>query len=188
MPQRERNEDERSQVGEITEDFLLDKVEETPLSAAAAAAAAAFSELKQRRRIQDFLKKGGQLKPTLAIPKTPVGPLAKATGFLKLAGAYGPAATGAIEGAKGLYLIGKEGAREGHAEAGEELMKRPKAVQAAKLAFNTADSMSKYGAAGEARDVKRFREQMSTPASRAFEAQGNRRADDIRELLARSGR
>lgn len=177
-----------SQAAEITKAYLLDAVEEKPLAAAAAAAAAAFSKLKTRRQIQDFLKKGGRLQPTLAIPKAPVGALAKATGFLKLAGAYGPAATGGIEGAKGLYLIGKEEAREGHAEAGEELMKRPKVVQAAKLAFNTADSISKYGAAGEARTAKRFREQSDTPASRAFEAQGNRRAADIRELLTRSGK
>lgn len=192
-----------SQAAEITKDFLLDRVEETPLAVAAAAAAAAFSNLKKRRQIQDFLKKSGPapptvaLKPTLAIPKTPMGPLAKAMGFLKLAGAYAPAASGVIEGTKGLYLIGKAGAREGHAEAGEKLMKRPKAVQAGKILFDTADSMSKYGAAMEARDVRSFREKNNIPTTypdmmtleqtREMEKRKGMKAKDIRELLARSG-
>lgn len=193
-----------SQAAEITKDFLLDKVEETSLAAAAAAATVAFSNLKKRRQIQDFLKKSGPprptvaLRPTLAIPKATVGRLAKAKGFLRLTGAYTPLATGVIEGTKGLYLIGKEGAREGHAEAGEKLMKRPKVVQAGKLAFDTADSISQYGAAGEARANRAFREKHNIPATypdmmtreetRSMEGRKSRVAKDLRELLARSGK
>ena len=200
MPPRDRKEkDGLGQVVEITKDYLLDKVEEAPLGAAAAAATLAFEKLKQQRQLKKFLAQGGGVAQAQPPPGTSVSKF-PTVGRAMVKGALGraPVVGAAVEGAKGLYLIGKEGAREGHAEEGEELMRRPKIVQAGKFLFDTAGSMSRYGAAMEARDHKAFREKHNIPAtypdmmtreeSRDMAERKGRVAKDIRELLARSGK
>ena len=67
-----------------------------------------------------------------------------------------PPIDAAIQAAQGFYLIGKEGARDGHAEAGKELTKKPLLYQLGKALLNPEDSLSKYGAYKEAVDKKAF--------------------------------
>jgi hypothetical protein len=196
MPQRDRKEkDGLGQVVEITKDYLLDKVEEAPLSATAAAATLAFKKLKEQQQLKKFLAQGGGVaQARLAAPSVSKFPT---VGRVMVKGSLGPASAvgAAVEGAKTLYLIGQPEAREGHAEAGEELLRKPKVSQAANIALNTADAMSKYGAAMEARDIKRFREENNIPATypdmmtreetRAMEERKGKEAKDIREILNR---
>ena len=197
-PDKKKEKNGLGQVVEITKDYLLDKAVDAPLGAAAAAAGLAFEKLKEQQQLKRFLSQGGGVAQVrLAAPSVSKFPT---VGRVMVKGALGraPVVGAAVEGAKSLYLIGKEGAREGHAEAGEELMREPKALQAAKIVFNTADTMSKYGAAMEARDVKAFREKHNIPATypdmmtleqtREMEKRKGMEAKDIRELLARSGK
>jgi hypothetical protein len=61
-----------------------------------------------------------------------------------------------IQLGKGVYLTTKEGARDGHAEAGKELTKKPLLYQIGKTFLDPADSFSKYGAYKEELDKKAF--------------------------------
>lgn len=94
----------------------------------------------------DWLAKKAGLPIELPTPPTKMGKL-----FSKAASS--PAQT-AVEIAKGTHLIMSEGARDGHAEAGEALMREPLWFQGANMFLSTSDAMSKYGAAKEARDLK----------------------------------
>jgi hypothetical protein len=110
-----------------------------------------------------------------AAKKAAAAKVATATG-VKAAGKIGSAPIQAgIELAKGGYLIGKEGAREGHAEAGRELAKEPLAYQAANLLVSPADALSKYGAAREAKGKKDFEERYINPLKRLIEAEDERK-------------
>jgi hypothetical protein len=67
-----------------------------------------------------------------------------------------PIADAAVQLTKAAYLISKENAREGHAEAGEKLTKKSLPRQVVKTLFDSADSMSKYGAYKEKLDKEAF--------------------------------
>ena len=67
---------------------------------------------------------------------------------------------GAVQLGKAAYLVGKEGARKGHAEAGEALTKKSLPRQVGEITLNTTGSMSKYGAYKEKLDRKAFEESL----------------------------
>ena len=91
------------------------------------------------------------------------------TAGVKTAGKIGNAPIQAgIELAKGGYLIGKEGAREGHAEAGRKLAKEPAVYQAANLLVSPADALSKYGAAREEKGKESFEAEHMQPLNDAI--------------------
>ena len=67
-----------------------------------------------------------------------------------------PLTDAAVQLTKGVYLISKENAREGHAEDGEKLTKKSLPYQVGKTLLDPADSMSKYGAYKEKLDKEAF--------------------------------
>lgn len=83
-------------------------------------------------------------------------------------GLSSPMLGAAIELGKGSYLIGKEGAREGHAEAGRVLAEEPLAYQAANLLVSPADALSKYGAARESKGKAAFEAEHMAPLNEAI--------------------
>lgn len=66
------------------------------------------------------------------------------------------AASGTIELGKGLYKIANPEVRKDDADKGEQLMNEPKWFQAGNAVLNTADAISQYGAAMEARNKEAF--------------------------------
>ena len=80
----------------------------------------------------------------------------------------------AIQAAQGLYLIGKEGARDDHAEAGKELTKKPLPYQLGKAYLTSADSFSKYGAYKEKLDKQAFDKRNKEEISKYSSAYGKR--------------
>jgi hypothetical protein len=67
---------------------------------------------------------------------------------------------GAVQLGKTAYLVGKEGARDGHAEAGEALTKKSLPRQVVETILDPAFTMSKYGAYKEKLDKKAFEESL----------------------------
>jgi hypothetical protein len=109
-------------------------------------------DLIQKNVTGTAFKKAGEALAT-ALPR--LGPLI---------GRAAPVVDTALELGKGAYLMGKQGAREGHAESGKELMDDPFWYQASNAYLNPADAASKYGAAIEADDRKDFeRKNMLAP-------------------------
>jgi len=151
----------------VAKDFLKDKA----LAEAPRAAVLALGKLEQGRR---FLQQGTVpgAASALARAKANTGVV---SGIMKGLGDT-PAIKAAIELGKGSYLIGKEGARKGHSEAGKQLIKEPLAYQAANLLVSPADALSKYGAAREAEGKKAFEERYINPLKRRIEAEDERKA------------
>ena len=150
----------------VAKDFLKDKA----LQEAPRAAVLALNKLEQGRR---FLQQGTVPGAASALARTKAEASA-VSGIMKRLGNT-HAIKAAIELGKGSYLIGKEGAREGHAEAGRELAKEPLAYQAANLLVSPADALSKYGAAREAEGKKAFEERYINPLKRRIEAEDERK-------------
>ena len=92
----------------------------------------------------------------------------------KLAKSLAPAAQSAIELTKAAYLLRDENVREGHAEAGKELMGKPLAYQIGKTLISPADSMSKYGARKEELDKKIFEKEQNLPWAKEWSEKQNR--------------
>ena len=138
---------------ELTSDIGKDYAVDKAVVFAPQAAALAVNKLEQGRR---FLQQGTVPGAREALSRTvaQAGTLKKFFGNLRNA----PQAQAVMELGKASYLIGKEGARKGHAEAGKELMQKPLAYQAANLLVSPADAMSKYGAAREVAEKKVFME------------------------------
>ena len=74
----------------------------------------------------------------------------------------------AVELGKGALLIGTEGARKGHAEAGRELSEKSTLYQAGNLFLNTSDALSKYGAAHEEKGKSAFEAEHMAPLNEAI--------------------
>jgi hypothetical protein len=99
------------------------------------------------------------------------GALSKIPKYTK---ALAPAAQTAVELGKAAYLLRNENAREGHAEAGKELMEKPLAYQVGKTLISPADSMSKYGARKEELDKKNFEKEQNLPWAKEWVEQQNK--------------
>jgi hypothetical protein len=122
---------------------------------------------------QGLVKAGGMLEQARSfLQRGSVPGAAKKGAAAKVATSAGVKAAGkignapiqaGIELAKGGYLIGKEGAREGHAEAGRELAEEPLVYQAANLLVSPADALSKYGAAHEEKGKSAFEAEHMAP-------------------------
>jgi hypothetical protein len=80
---------------------------------------------------------------------------------------------GAVQLGKTAYLVGKEGAREGHAEAGEALTKKSLPRQVVETILNPALTMSKYGAYKEKLDKKAFEESLKKEPTANWVAEQN---------------
>lgn len=154
----------------LAADIAKDRVQDAAVEEAPKVVATLSGKLEQGRR---FLQQGtvpgafrrlAQAKADTAAASGLVGRFTKAA----------PVQT-AIELSKGAYLIGKEGARKGHAKAGERLAKEPLAYQAAKLMVSPAEALSKYGAAREARGKKAFEEEYINPLARKIAAEEERK-------------
>lgn len=114
-----------------------------------------------------------------AAKKMAAAKVAAAAG-VKTAGKIGNAPIQAgIELSKGGYLIGKEGAREGHAEAGRELMEEPLAYQAANLLVSPADALSKYGAAHEEKGKASFEDEHMAPLNASIAKEQERVSGEL---------
>jgi hypothetical protein len=151
----------------VAKDVLKDKA----LQEAPRAAVLALNKLEQGRR---FLQQGTVPGAASALARTKAE-ASVVSGIMKgLGNAH--AIKAAIELGKGSYLIGKEGARKGHSEAGKQLIKEPLAYQAANLLVSPADALSKYGAAREAEGKKAFEERYINPLKRRIEAEDERKA------------
>ena len=154
----------------LAADIAKDFVQDAAVSKAPKVVATLGGKIEQGRR---FLQQGtvpgasrhlAQAKANTAAASGLVGRLTKAAPV-----------QAAIELSKGAYLIGKEGARKGHAEAGERLAKEPLAYQAAKLVVSPAEALSKYGAAREAKGKKAFEEEYIYPLARKIAAEEERK-------------
>lgn len=99
------------------------------------------------------------------------GALSKIPKYTK---ALAPAAQTAVELGKAAYLLRNENAREGHAEAGKELMEKPLAYQVGKTLISPAYSMSKYGARKEELDKKNFEKEQNLPWAKEWVEKQNR--------------
>jgi hypothetical protein len=80
---------------------------------------------------------------------------------------------GAVQLGKTAYLVGKEGAREGHAEAGEALTKKSLPRQVVETILDPAFTMSKYGAYKEKLDKKAFEEYLKKQPTANWVAEQN---------------
>jgi len=152
-------------------DLLKDYATDKGVQLAPQALVSASGKLEQGRR---FLQQGSVPGAAAKLARAKAA-TAAAGGFL--GGARKATTTqAAIELAKGAYLIGTEGAREGHAEAGKQLIKEPLAYQAANLFVSPADALSKYGAAREAAGKKTFEDQYINSLIRQVAAEEERKA------------
>ena len=85
-----------------------------------------------------------------------------------------PIADAAVQLGKGALLISKENARKDHAEAGNELTKKPLPYQLGKAFLTSADSFSKYGAYKEKLDKEAFDKRNKEEISKYSSAYGKR--------------
>jgi len=160
----------------VAKDFAIDKaIERAPL-----AALTALGKLEEGRR---FLQQGSVPGATAHLARVKA---ANQTAIRLLGGFANFAPVQAsVELAKGAYLIGKEGARKGHSEAGKQLIKEPLAYQAANLWVSPADALSKYGASREAQGKKAFEERYVNPLNRQIAEEEERKRSDATGALIR---
>ena len=157
-------------TADVVKDYTVDKA----IQLAPQAAATTVGLMEQGR---SFLQQGSvpNAAAKLARAKTDTKAVNKFFSGLRNAAPV----QAAIELAKGSYLIGKEGARKGHAESGKQLIKEPLAYQAANLYVSPADALSKYGALREALGKKAFEERYVNPLNRQIAAEEERKRSDV---------
>jgi len=153
-------------TADVAKDFAVDKA----IEIAPQAAITAVGKLEQGR---SFLQQGTVPNATANLARAKAE--TKAAGKLLSGLRRAPAVQASIELVKGANLIGKEGARAGHAEAGDELKKKPLAYQVANLYVSPADALSKYGASREAAGKKAFEERYAEVTRKMEEAEEKRR-------------
>jgi hypothetical protein len=167
-------------AADVGKDYIVDKM----VGLSPQAAILASGKMEQGRR---FLQQGTVPGASKALAQARAQNPTAGKALARLRNA--PSTQAAIELGKATYLIGKEGARAGHAEAGRELIKKPLAYQVANILVSPADAMSKYGASREELGKKSFEEDYINSLNRkiAEKEEEDMRNNDVPIIDIRKG-